>query len=212
MSLREHYDTHILPHLIDLVMRAPMATRERSELIPRAAGTVLEIGAGSGLNVPYYGAAVDKLYHLEPSGKLIDKARRRTRNAPFAVEFLGLDGEDIPLPRDSVDTVVCTWVLCSIPGVREALQEMYRVLRPGGALLFVEHGRAPDPNVALWQDRLTPPWSLCAGGCRLNRRPDLLIQEAGFAVERLDQGYLEGPKILTYHYKGLARKAAKGQQ
>ena len=212
MSLRDHYDTHVLPHLIDMVMRAPMATRERSDLIPRARGVVLEIGAGSGLNVPYYAAGVEKLYHLEPSAKLVDKARRRAQHAPFPVEFLGLEGEDIPLPRDHVDTVVCTWVLCSIPGVREALQEMYRVLKPGGRLLFVEHGRAPEPGVARWQDRLTPPWSVCAGGCHLNRRPDLLIQEAGFVMERLDQGYLDGPKFLTYHFKGLARKAATGQQ
>lgn len=212
MSLRDHYDRHVLPHLIDIAMRAPMATREREELIPQAAGTVLEIGAGSGLNFAYYGGAIEKIYALEPHDALRRKARSRAARTPFAVEFLGLESESIPLADESVDTVVCTWVLCSIPGVAEALLEMKRVLRPGGRLLFVEHGRAPSERLATWQDRLTPLWSACAGGCHLNRRPDRLIADAGLHVERLDQGFLEGPRLLTYHYKGLARKAGTGQQ
>lgn len=207
MSLRDHYDRHILPHLIDVAMRAPMATREREELIPQATGVVLEIGVGSGLNFPYYGGAIDKLYALEPNEKLRAKAGPRAARAPFPIEFLGLKGESIPLPDNSVDTIVCTWVLCSIHGVEEALGEMHRVLKPGGRLLFVEHGRAPNAGLAKWQDRLTPLWSCCAGGCHLNRRPDLLIKNAGFSMERLEQTFLDGPKLLTYHYKGLARRA-----
>lgn len=207
MSLREHYDRHILPHLIDLVMQAPMATREREELIPRACGEVLEIGAGSGLNIPYYHDQVSKLYALEPSARLVDKARPRAAKAAFPVEFLGLKGEAIPLPDATIDTVVCTWVLCSIAQVDVALSEMHRVLKPGGQLLFVEHGLAPTASLAAWQNRLTPLWSCCAGGCQLNRRPDALIEAAGFRLETLEQTYLEGPKLLTYHYKGLARRA-----
>lgn len=207
MSLREHYDRHILPHLIDVAMRAPMATREREELIPNAAGVVLEIGSGSGLNLPFYSAKVTKLYALEPHEKLRNKARVKADAAPFPVEFIGLGGEDIPLGDASVDQVVCTWVLCSIPDVKQALAQMHRVLKPGGTLLFVEHGRATSEGLAAWQDRLTPVWSCCAGGCHLNRQPDVLLQQAGFTLEKVDQGFLPGPKLLTYHYKGLARRA-----
>lgn len=206
MSLRQTYDRFILPHLIDLVMKAPMTTREREALIPQAAGVVLEIGAGSGLNFPYYDGAITKLYALEPHATLCAKARPRAARVPFAIEFLALKGESIPLPDGCIDTVVCTWVLCSIEDVAAALREMHRVLKPGGQLLFVEHGLAPTPRLAAWQQRLTPLWSLCAGGCHLNRRPDLLLQAAGFQLETVQQTYLDGPKLLTYHYKGLARR------
>ena len=207
MSLRDHYDRHVLPHLIDVAMRAPMATREREQLVPLARGTVLEIGVGSGLNMAHYGAEVDKLYALEPHDKLRQKAAPKAAAATFPVEFLGLKGEDIPLDDQSVDTVLTTWTLCTIPDVEKALQGMYRVLKPGGRLLFVEHGRAPSPRLARWQDRLNPVWSCFAGGCQLNRRPDELIGRAGFAIDEMDQGFLDGPKLLTYHYKGVARRA-----
>ena len=207
MSLREHYDRHVLPHLIDIAMRAPMASRERQQLIPQACGTVLEIGVGSGLNMPFYSGEVSKLFALEPNAKLRQKAQPKAAKTPFPVEFLDLKGEDIALADHSVDTVVTTWTLCTIPEPGKALQGMYRVLKPGGRLLFVEHGRAPSPRLARWQDRLTPAWSCCAGGCHLNRRPDLLIQQAGFQLDKFEQGYLDGPKLLTYHYKGLARRA-----
>lgn len=207
MSLRDHYDRHILPHLIDIAMRTSMATIEREQIVPQARGRVLEIGAGSGLNMPFYSDSVEHLYALEPNAKLIEKARPKAGRAAFPVEFLGLKGEDIPLPEASVDTVVTTWTLCTIPDPAKALQGMFRVLKPNGKLLFVEHGRAPSPRLARWQDRLSPAWSCCAGGCQLNRRPDELIEQAGFRFETLDQGYLDGPKLLTYHYKGVARRA-----
>jgi len=206
MSLRDHYDRHILPHLIDIAMQAPMATHEREQLIPQAHGTVLEIGVGSGLNMPFYASDVEKLYALEPHEKLVQKARPKAEKTTFPVEFLGLKGEDIPLEDTSVDTVITTWTLCSIPDPDKALQGMYRVLKPGGTLLFIEHGHAPSPRLARWQDRLTPVWSCFAGGCHLNRRPDELILNAGFEMQNLEQGFLDGPKLLTYHYKGLARR------
>ena len=207
MGLRDHYDRHVLPHLLDLAMRAPMASREREQVIPKARGTVLEIGAGSGLNIPYSPAGIDKLYALEPHDKLVRKAEPKATKTSFEVEFLGLKGEDIPLEDASVDTVVTTWTLCTIPDPQKALQGMHRVLKPGGKLLFVEHGRAPDERLGRWQDRLTGAWSCIAGGCQLNRRPDDLIAAAGFDIESLETGYLEGPKLLTYHYKGVARRA-----
>lgn len=208
MGIRQHYDHYILPHLIDAAMRVPMARQERIKLIPKATGIVLEIGAGSGLNFPYYSGAVTKVFALEPNEKLCAKAAPLAAKTSFPVEFLGLPGEAVPLDDNSVDTVVCSWVLCSIPDVEQALLEMRRVLKPDGSLLFVEHGRAPEhshPHIARWQDRMTPFWSCCAGGCHLNRRPDRLIVEAGFVIEQLEETFLAGPKIITYHYKGLAR-------
>ncbi|MEG3618674.1 class I SAM-dependent methyltransferase [Magnetovibrio sp. PR-2] len=207
MPLRDHYDAHVLPHLIDVAMRAPMASREREQLIPQASGSVLEIGAGSGLNMPHYSAEVTHLLALEPNHKLRAKAARKAGATSFPVEFISLKGEDLSLEAASVDTIVTTWTLCSIADVEKALAGMFRVLKPGGQLLFVEHGRAPTERLARWQDRLTPAWSCFAGGCRLNRRPDQLIAEAGFEIEQMEQGFLDGPKLLTYHYKGLARRA-----
>jgi len=207
MLIRELYNRHLLPHLIDLAMGGAMATRERQVLIPQASGVVLEIGVGSGLNLPFYGPRVRKLYALEPHPKLLEMAVPKARQVSFPVEFIALKGEDIPLGDHSVDTVVSTWTLCSIADPGRALQGMLRVLKPGGRLLFVEHGRAPSPRLARWQDRLNGPWSGCAGGCQLNRSPDILIQHAGFNLEHLEKGYLDGPKLLTYHYKGVARRA-----
>lgn len=207
MSLREHYDRHILPHLIDVAMRASMATREREQLIPLARGRVLEIGAGSGLNIAHYTSDVTTLLALEPNEKLRRKAAPKAAAAPFEVEFIALNGEDLALDENSIDTIVTTWTLCSIADPGKALQAMRRVLKADGQLLFVEHGRAPDVRLARWQDRLNPAWSCIGGGCNLNRRPDTLIREAGFVLESLEEGYLEGPKLLTYHYKGVARRA-----
>ena len=206
MPLRDHYDAHVLPHLIDVAMRAPMASREREQIIPQASGTVLEIGVGSGLNIPYYTSDVTHLLALEPHEKLRAKAARKATATTFPVDFIGLKGEDLDLETGRVDTIVTTWTLCSIADAPKALAGMFRVLKPGGQLLFVEHGRAPSPGLAKWQDRLTPAWSCFAGGCRLNRRPDELIAQAGFQIEQMDEGYLDGPKLLTYHYKGLARR------
>jgi ubiquinone/menaquinone biosynthesis C-methylase UbiE len=201
------YEQWVLPHLIDLVMRNKEATRHRRKLLPAARGQVLEIGAGSGLNLPFYGTEVARLFALDPSEKLLAMARRKQARVAFPVEFLQHSAEEIPLDAASIDTVVTTWSLCTVPDAMQALREAKRVLKPGGALLFVEHGWAPEPQVQRWQQRLNPVWKRCAGGCNLDRKIDRMIREAGFAIDALDHEYLPGPRPFTYTYFGRARPA-----
>ena len=199
------YERRLLPRLIDLAMRNKEVKRYRGKLIPAAAGEVLEIGAGSGLNLPFYGPQVQRLHALEPSEALLRMTVRKLPSAHFPVELLRGSAEAIPLADRSVDTVVTTWTLCSIPDVAKALREARRVLRPGGSLLFVEHGHAPDAAVARWQRRIEPLWKPLAGGCHLTRRIDGLIRDAGFAIVELENEYLNGPRPLTYTYCGRAQ-------
>jgi ubiquinone/menaquinone biosynthesis C-methylase UbiE len=200
------YAHAILPRLIDLVMRKESDTAERARLVPLAQGRVLEVGFGSGLNVPFYSLAVERVYGLDPSRELWRLARRRIEAARVPFEFIPASAEGIPLPEASVDDVVMTWTACSIPDARRAFHEIQRVLRPRGRLLFVEHGHAPDAAVARWQDRLNPMWKRLAGGCNLTRRIDDLIAGAGLEISRIDRGYSEGPKPFSYLYKGIAEK------
>lgn len=200
------YEKYILPRLIHLAMRNKAATAERVRFVPLASGTVLEVGAGSGLNLPFYGPKVDRLYALDPSRELWRMARRRVDAAEFLVDFLAVSAETIPLEDCTVDTVVTTWTLCTIPDPRKAVTEMRRVLRPGGRLIFVEHGRSPEPRVRAWQDRLTPLWRRVAGGCELNRPIDELIVEGGFRVREIDGGYSRGPKLMAYLFKGVGQR------
>lgn len=199
------YGKYVLPRLIDLAMRSKADVAERAKFIPRASGVVLEVGIGSGLNVPFYGNTVERLYGVDPSLELWKLARSRMARVPFPVEFLRASAEDIPMEDMMVDTVVMTWTLCSIPSASQALQEMKRVLKPGGRLLFVEHGLAPDQGVVAWQNRLNPLWKRVAGGCNLNRKIDDLITDAGFLLTQIDRGYGGGPKPMAYLYRGLAR-------
>lgn len=198
------YDRRVLPWLIELCMRNKEARRYRERVIPQATGRVLEVGVGSGLNFPFYGAAVDHLFALEPSPELRKMAGRRTKGARFAVEFLDRSAEIIPLERASVDTVVTTWTLCTIPDAIGALQEMKRVLKPGGLLLFVEHGLAPEASVQAWQHRLNPLWNRIGGGCNLDRKIDELIVHSGFRLAELETEYVKGPKPMSYTYSGRA--------
>ena len=202
------YEKYVLPRLIHWAMRKKIATAERRKFIPLASGTVLEVGAGSGLNLPCYGPQVQKLYALDPSRELWEMARKRVREAPFPVEFLAASAERIPLEDVSVDTVVSAWTLCTIPDPLQALSEVWRVLKPRGRFIFVEHGRAPDPSVVAWQNRLTPVWKRFAGGCHLNRQIDALIADAGFDITQIEPGYRRGPKPMAYLYKGLAQRPA----
>jgi len=169
---------------------------------------VLEIGIGSGLNLPYYSPEVQRVYGVDPSLELQRMARKRAAAGRLPVEFLAQSAEQpLPLPNASIDTVVVTWTLCSIPDVSPALQQMHRVLKPSGRLIFLEHGRATDPRVVAWQDRLTPLWKRFTGGCHLNRKVDELIAAAGFRITELKTCYVPGPRPITYTYQGCAQPA-----
>jgi ubiquinone/menaquinone biosynthesis C-methylase UbiE len=200
------YAHYVLPRLIDLAMRNKEAARLRAEWIPRARGEVLEIGIGSGLNLPFYSPEVQRVYGVDPSVELQRMARKRVAARRLPVEFLSQSAEEpLPLPNESVDTVVVTWTICSIPNVEQALRQMKRVLKPSGRLIFLEHGRSPDPSVVAWQDRLTPLWKRFTGGCHLNRKMDELITAAGFQITELKTCYLSGPRPMSYIYQGFAQ-------
>ena len=200
------YQKRVLPTLINLAMQNKADTAERAKLIPHATGAVLEVGAGSGLNIPFYGFGVKKLYALDPSVEFWKMAQKRVTGATFPIEFLATSAEEIPLEDMAVDTVVTTWTLCTIPDAAKALTEMRRVLKPRGTLLFIEHGWSPDPRVRAWQNLLNPLWRRVAGGCNLNRKIDELVAEAGFHVTRIEMEYNSLPKFLTYLYKGVAER------
>jgi SAM-dependent methyltransferase len=199
------YNDVILPRLCDLAMRNEQLLPFRERVIGAAEGRVLEIGVGSGLNLPFYRSSVQEVLALEPSPRLVSMARAVSRQAKTPVGFLEASAEAIPLDQHSVDTIVTTWTMCSIPHAATALAEMRRVLRPGGKLLFVEHGRAPDEGVRWWQDRLTPVWKCCSGGFHLNRPISSMIEGAGFRIERIETGYIPGPRPMTFMYEGSAR-------
>ena len=199
------YRDRIVPHLTHLSMRQRNLRAYRERAISVAEGCVLEVGIGSGLNLPLYQRGVDRVIGIEPSARLLQMARVAASRAELPVELIEGSAEAIPLGNGSIDTVVTSWTLCTIPDVQRALAEMRRVLRPDGRLVFVEHGQAPDSNVRRWQDRLTPLWKRLAGGCHLNRDVDGLIESAGFRIERLDTGYMKGPKAMAFMYEGVAR-------
>jgi ubiquinone/menaquinone biosynthesis C-methylase UbiE len=199
------YAKYLLPRIIDRGMRNKETARLRAEWVPRARGEVLEVGIGSGLNLPFYSSDVQRLYGVDPSTELQEMARRRAETAPVKVEFLSQSAEQrIPLASASIDTAVVTWSLCSIPNASQALQQVRRVLKADGRLIFLEHGRAPDPGVVEWQDRITPFWKRVGGGCHLNRKIDELITTAGFHIVEMKTGYLPGPRLMTYTYQGFA--------
>ena len=197
------YQHQVVPLLTDLSMRNKHLAAYRDRVVPAATGRVLEIGIGSGLNLRRYSPNVQQVIGLEPSPKLLGMARD-TERLSFPVDLIEGSAEEIPPESASVDTVVTTWTLCTIPDASRALHEMRRVLKPGGRLLFVEHGRAPDPNVVWWQDRLNPIWKGIGGGCHLNRAIGSLIEGAGFQFERLQTGYMRGHKPMTFMYEGSA--------
>jgi ubiquinone/menaquinone biosynthesis C-methylase UbiE len=201
------YGDHILPHLINSAMRNRELWPYRERTISRAQGRVLEIGVGSGLNLPLYASGVQEIVGLEPLGRLAAMAQRAGARSARPVTLIRGSAESIPIDSETVDTVVTTWTLCSIPDALRALAEMRRVLKPGGQLLFVEHGLAPDEAVRRWQNRLTPLWKRIGGGCHLNRPIQALIQSAGFEIEQIQTGYMKGPKPMTFMYEGRATAA-----
>ncbi len=197
------YDDHILPHAIDFICGLPSFERGRQKLMPEASGRVLEIGMGTGRNFPYYHPAkITCLCGVDPG--LHPKAEQRAKTAGIEVKLIPLSAERIPADDHSFDCVVSTFTLCTIPDAGMALQEVRRILAPGGRLLFLEHGAAPDQCVRRWQQRLTPAWKSMAGGCHLSREVPSLIEAAGFKINRLEQGYQPGPRFLTYLSSGVA--------
>jgi ubiquinone/menaquinone biosynthesis C-methylase UbiE len=199
------YQHHVLPRLVHLAMGQKAMLPFRQRVIGAAEGRVLEIGIGSGLNLSLYGLTVREVIGLDPSPELLLMARDRAAAAPVPVKLLEASAEAMPLDDASIDTVVTTWTLCTIPDAPRALQDMRRVLRPGRALLFVEHGRAPEPGVARWQDRLDPLWRRVAGGCHLNRKIDDLVSGSGFRIEVMMHARIPGPRTHTFLYEGRAR-------
>lgn len=200
------YDRYILPRIIEMGCGMEVMQAQRERIVPRASGRVLEVGIGPGHNLAYYDPSrVEHVTGIDPSEPLLRRARERSGAVNFPVELVALGGEEIPLPDASVDTVLVTFTLCTIPGVEQSLAQMRRVLRPGGKLVFCEHGRSPDAAVGRWQDRLNPLWNRLFGGCHLNRDMPALIRGAGFAIEFIEADYLEDtPRLAGYRYMGIA--------
>ncbi len=199
------YRDVIVPRLCDVSMRNKLLWPYRERVTGGAEGRVLEIGAGSGMNLPLYGTRVTEILALEPDHHLMMKAGQKAAAAHRPVTFLEASAEEIPLDDCSVDTVVTTWTLCSIKDATRALGEMRRVLRSNGQLLFVEHGLAPDTSVRKWQNRIDPIWTRVSGGCHLNRPIVAIIGTSGFKIGRIDTDYAPGPKPMTFFYEGCAQ-------
>lgn len=200
------YSERVLPHLIRSAMRGERFAPYRQRNVARASGRVLEVGIGSGENLPLYTAAVTEVIGVEPSPRLAAMARESAARASYPVTVAEASAEQMPLDAGSIDTIVMTWTLCSIPDPGRALAEMRRVLKPEGRLLFVEHGLAPDRGVRFLQRRLTPLWKRLAGGCHLDRDTAALIANAGFEIDRLETGYMPGARLLSYIYEGCAHR------
>lgn len=202
------YRTYLLPRLTDRVMRVEEFSRMRARVMTGLAGEVLEVGFGSGLNVPHYPASVKRILAVDPATAGRKLAAARVAASPVPVEYIGTDAQLLPLPDSSVDHAVSTWTLCTIPDVPRALAEIRRVLRPGGTLHFVEHGHSPDGKVARVQDRFTPLQRLVAGGCHLNRPIDRLLAAAGLDLAELSTFYMNGPRAWGYTFEGVATRPA----
>jgi ubiquinone/menaquinone biosynthesis C-methylase UbiE len=199
------YGEQVLPRLIDVGCNMKVAREQRQRVCTGLAGEVVEIGFGSGLNVPFYPDAVTRVAAVEPSDVGWKLARKRIDAAPVPVERSGLDGQSLPFPDESFDAAVSTWTMCTIPDVDAALRELRRVLKPGGTVHFVEHGLAPDERVQHWQHRLEPLQKRLFGGCHLTREVPELLRGAGFEVAQLDRYYEQGsPKVVGATWLGVA--------
>lgn len=199
------YSRYILPKVVHFACGTKPTMRQREKVVPLASGEVLEIGVGSGLNLSYYDASrVAKVWGLEPSPGMRRMAEPASRRLAFEFEFIDLPGEDIPLNDHSVDTVLVTYTLCTIPDPQAALEGMRRVLRPAGRLIFCEHGAAPDASVRRWQDRLNGAWGRFGGGCNLNRVIPNVIEQGGFLIRNLETMYIPGWKPASFNYWGTA--------
>ncbi len=199
------YAKYFLPKIVHFTCGLKPTMRQREKVVPLASGRVLEIGIGSGLNLPFYDSSkVEHLWGLDPSREMWAIAEKRMKSVDLDVEFLEGDAAHIPLDDDSADTILITYTLCTIPEVIPSLTDMRRVLRPGGELVFCEHGKAPDDGVSKWQDRLNPIWKRFGGGCNLNRPIPSLLEAGGFAVRAMEKMYLPGWRPATFNYWGTA--------
>lgn len=202
------YERYCLPHFINFVCGLKDIQDQREKVVPLAKGQVLEIGMGSGLNIPHYNAEnIELVWGLEPSEGMRKKAQANLKRAPFEVRWLDLPSEEIPLEDNSVDTVVLTYTLCTIPDWKLALQQMRRVLKPDGSLIFCEHGEAPDESVRKWQERIDPLWGKIAGGCHLNRPIPRYLEDGGFKINTIESAYISGPKIVSFEHCGTASQS-----
>ncbi|QQS39868.1 MAG: class I SAM-dependent methyltransferase [Acidobacteriota bacterium] len=199
------YENHVLPHLINYACGLPAIEKQRKKVVPMAEGRVLEIGMGSGLNLKFYDREkVEFVWGLEPSKGMRRKAGKNLEASPVEVRWLDLPGEEVPLDDKSADTVMLTYSLCTIEGWLKALGEMRRVLKPGGKLIFCEHGEAPDADVRKWQERINPVWKKIAGGCDLNRKIPRCIEEGGFRIRDMESDYVDSPRFASFEYWGVA--------
>lgn len=202
------YDRYFLPYLIDWTCGSRIFDRQRQKVIPQARGRVLEVGLGTGRNLRHYDSTQLEAFHgLEPSLHMHHLADKRARRVGLEIQTLALSAEEIPMPDASFDTVVTTFTLCTIPDPVKALKEMWRVLSPGGQLLYAEHGLAPDARVQRWQHRTTTWWKHISGGCHLDRDIPALLDAGGFSIRSGQAAYLSGPKVFMYNYWGVAGRA-----
>lgn len=210
MGLADWYDRHVMPRLIRCACSTGQVMKRRAAIVPLAKGDVFELGCGGGINHEFYdNLAITSYAGIDPSEPLLENARKAARDKGWPADLRAGVGEDIPFPGSSFDTVVCTFTLCSVDDPAQVLAEMRRILRPGGQALFLEHGRAPDADVAKWQDRIEPVWKRMAGGCHLTRPIGSAFRGAGFDVEPLGQGYLpKAPRFAMWNEWGVARKGS----
>ncbi len=202
------YERYCLPQVLNIACGLKVVQKQREKVVHLAQGRVLEVGMGTGLNLPYYDAEkIEFVWGLEPSEGMRKKAQTSLKRAPFEVRWLDLPSEEIPLDDASIDTVVLTYTLCTISDWYKALQQMRRVLKPEGKLIFCEHGEAPDESVRKWQERINPLWRKIAGGCNLNRPIPRYIEEGGFNIQTIESQYIPGPKFAAFNYWGTAKQA-----
>jgi len=199
-----YYEDQVVPRFINVVLGTKELGQVRRRVASGLSGEVLEVGFGSGLNVPFYPSTITRVQAIDPALTGRKLGAKRIAASPVPIEFVGLDGSALPLETDSIDHVLITWTMCTIPDIERALEEMRRVLRPGGQMHFIEHGRAPDAKVVRWQDRINPIEKRLAGGCNLNRPIEKLVAGAGFTFDQLDTYYGKGPRSFSYFYEGVA--------
>ncbi len=200
------YSNLVIPYCIDFAMSGSTLESYRQNLLENVSGEILEIGFGTGLNLPHYPENVDKITTIDPNPGMKRLARSRIAQSQITVDYKVLNGESLPMPDASFDSVVCTWTLCSIPLVNQAISEVHRLLKPGGNFFFIEHGLSPDVQIQVWQNRLTPVQKILADGCHLNRKiSDLVAQQ--FNNVNIEQFYAPKlPKVIGYMYQGTAIK------